>query len=76
MHLCEGSGGGKKKKGSISPLIAVSLSTCTYESSQSDLIILTGQIVLDSSAPSILLKLVVDRVGPNRGVLNVAGLFT
>lgn len=75
MHLCEGSGGGKKK-GAISPLIAVSLSTCTYESSQSDLIILTGQIVLDSSAPSTLLKLVVDHVSPNRDVLDVAGLFT
>lgn len=66
----------KKNREAISPLIAVSLSTCTYESSQSDLIILTGQIVLDSSAPSTLLKSVVDRVSPNRGVLNVAGLFT
>lgn len=30
----------------ISPLIAVSLSTCTYESSQNDLIILTEQTVI------------------------------
>lgn len=32
----------------ISPLIAVSLSTYTYESSQNDLMIHTGQIVLNS----------------------------
>lgn len=42
MHLGERHTGGK----AISPLIAVSLSTCTYESSHDDLIILTEQIVI------------------------------
>lgn len=42
MHLCESHTGVK----AISPLIAVSLSTCTYESSQNDLIILPEQIVI------------------------------
>lgn len=52
MHLCEGGIDGKKK--AISPLIAVSLSTCTYESPQIDLIVLAGRIVLDCSAQSTL----------------------
>lgn len=42
MHLVESHTGVK----AISPLIGVTFSTCTYESSEGDLIILTEQIVM------------------------------
>lgn len=47
MHLGESHTGGK----AISPLIAVLLSTCTYESPQNDLIILTEQTVILPGVP-------------------------
>lgn len=58
--------GGKK---AISPLIAVSLSACTYECSQIDLIILAGQIVLYCGARSTLWK-------SARGAVGLDGAIT
>lgn len=69
MHLCESLTGGK----AISPLIAVSLSTCTYESSQKRPYHTRGTDCSRQKAllPQTLLKLVVDNVCPNRGVPDV-----
>lgn len=47
MHLGESHTGGK----AISPLIAALLSTCTYESSQNDHIMLREKIVILPGVP-------------------------